>query len=212
MNCVSDAINTEMEETRPIILNFPWENPEAYGMWLAQTYHMVCYSTRIVALAGALTKLDDESLHNRFIDHSREERGHPRLCLIDLKNINRDITQYPKMYQAISMYQCQYYWLERKDPAAFFGYGLSLECLATNFGKKLYEKVSNAYGKKAANFLRVHAEEDDDHVDAAFEEVKKLSETQKEYVIENLTNSTKLYRSMLIEIEEKTQSKKTNAA
>lgn len=193
------SAKTEMDKTKDPILSYPWHDPVAYGLWLSQTYYMVNYSTRLVALAGALSPIDRNDLHARFVDHSQEERGHQKVCISDLKNIGFTLADFPQMFQSACMYQIQYFWIQQKHPIAFFGYTLALESLAGNFGSILFDRVREAHGEKAGNFLKLHSEDDIEHIEKAHDQLEKLNEAEKALVQENLEISSAIYRSMLVE-------------
>lgn len=201
MSNIKKSAQKELEVTRDIILNFPWEEKEAYAMWLAQTYYMVNHSTRLVALAGAYVSLEQNDLHARFVDHAKEERGHQLICVSDLKAIGYTLKDFPCLYPSASMYQVQYYWIQHRGASSFFGYTLALECLAAEFGPELYRRATEAHGKKAAVFLKVHAEDDVGHIEKAYQQINALPASQIEAVLENLELSAGLYRSMLREIQ-----------
>jgi hypothetical protein len=192
--------NAEMKKTRDVILAFPWEDKKACAMWLAQTYYMVNHSTRLVALAGGYSPLDQNELHTRFVDHAKEERNHQLICISDLKAIGHRLDEFSCLHQAACLAQIQYYWIQHRGPTSLFGYILSLECLAVEFGPELYRRTSAAFGKNAANFLRVHSEDDVDHTEKAFQQLNAFSDTEKVQIQENLEISASLYRSMLDEI------------
>ncbi len=196
---LKELTEKEMNLTRDPMLNFPWHLKEAYGLWLSQTYYMVLFSTRLVALAGALCPLEKNDLHGRFIDHSREERGHEKVCISDLKEVGYKYSDFPQMQQSACMYQIQYYWIQQVSPISFFGYTLALESLAESFGAEVYKLVKSNHGANAAKFLKLHSEADIDHMESAYEQLEKLNENEKKIVYENLLLSSSLYRSMLIE-------------
>lgn len=196
----------QLDLTKDTILGFNWENKMTYALWLAQTYHMVCYSTRLVALAGAHCKLSEDKLHQRFVDHSVEERGHEKICIKDLSALGFKIDELPKMYHSLALFQSQYFWIEQVHPSAFFGYTLALESLATEFGQEVYKRVTKAHGEKSTIFLKVHAEDDIDHIRVAYEQMNKLPENLKKNIIENMDVSCSLYRQMLTDIEQKVKS------
>lgn len=198
---LKQSVSREMNTTRAIILGFPWENKEAYAMWLVQTFHMVNHSTRLVALAGALTPLEQNDLHARFVDHSREERGHQKICISDLKALGYTLESFPCLESSAAMYQVQYYWIQYQGAASFFGYTLSLECLAGAFGSELYRRTSQAHGLAATRFLKLHTEDDIEHTEKAFEHIQTLSLREKEIAEENLVLSARLYRSMLVGVQ-----------
>jgi hypothetical protein len=192
-------VEKEMETTRPIILSYPWEDKACYGMWLAQTYYMVAHSTRLVALAGACCPLERNDLHARFVDHAKEERGHEKVAIADIKSLGFSLEDFPKVYASQAMYQVQYYWIQHVNPASFFGYTYSLEMLAVKFGVQVFEKVLKAHGEKSVKFLKLHSEDDVDHMDTANKLISKLTPEEMKYAMDNLVLSAQLYRQMLIE-------------
>jgi hypothetical protein len=193
-------VDQELEKSRPSLEGFPWEDRDAYAMWLVQTYHMVNHSTRLVALAGAYAALDREGLHERFVDHAREERGHPPWCIDDLTILGKRLEDYPCLYQSASLYQIQYYWIQHRGATSFFGYTLSLECLAEKFGKAVLGRVVEAHTDRPTRFLKGHAEADLEHVEKAYEQIGSLSEAERALAWDNFTLSASLYRGMLEEI------------
>ena len=196
------SVEKEMDKTRDVIRGFPWENREAYAMWLVQTFHIVNHSTRLVALAGALADLNKNELHCRFVDHAKEERGHQLIAISDLKALGYTTESFPCLAPSASMYQVQYYWIERRGATSFFGYTLALEFLAVTFGAEIHERVLRAHGKDAAKFLKCHAEDDVDHLEKAFKQINTLSAPERVVAQENLELSTSLYRGMLKEVQE----------
>lgn len=198
---IQQIINQEMEQTKELIFSYPWEDPQAYAMWLAQTYYMVSHSTRLVALAGAYVPVGNESLHARFVDHSKEERGHQAVCVADIKNLGYKLSDFPMTFQAQAMYQIQYYWVQFRGAASFFGYTLALECMAERFGVEVAQRVLKAHGPKATMFLKLHSEDDQEHTQSAYKQIEKLSEPELQAAKENLILSCQIYRAMLTEAQ-----------
>ncbi|MBC7743374.1 MAG: iron-containing redox enzyme family protein [Bdellovibrionaceae bacterium] len=198
---MEQKIKHEMAKTKDVLLNYPWADPLAYGMWLAQTYYMVSHSTRLVALAGACVPLGQESLHGRFVDHSKEERGHQLVCIADIKSLGFELNDFPQTYQAQAMYQIQYYWIQHRGAASFFGYTMALECLAEYYGPQVAARLLAAHGPKSTKFIQLHSEDDQDHTQEAYKHIKKLTPTELAAAEENLELSTEIYRSMLVEAQ-----------
>lgn len=194
---IQDEFVESMKPVENYILDFPWENERAYSEWVAQTYYFVLQSTRLFACASSRCNLNDNKLHFRLIHHLGEERGHENLALHDLKVMNKSILDIPELPETSSLYQIQYYWIEHVNPAAFFGYLLCLEGLAVRVGKPIYQRVSQAHGKNAGTFLKVHVEEDESHLSEAFEYVNQFSAIEVECVMQNLSQSASLYKRML---------------
>lgn len=191
----------EMDQIGPILLGFPWEDREHFAMWLAQTFHMVNHSTRLVALAGAHAPLDRNDLHARFVDHAKEERGHQLIAISDIKALGYKLEDFPCLYQSAAMFQIQYYWIQHRNPVSFFGYTLALECMAKEFGEAVYRRAFASHGTHACKFLKVHAQDDIEHTEKAFEQLAKLKSEEIQLVVQNLELSTRLYRGMLVEIQ-----------
>jgi hypothetical protein len=202
MEVIKNAVEAEMDKTGPLFLGLAWESTESYGLWLKQTYNMVNYSTRLVALAGAWANLKSDFLHDRYVDHSREERGHPILCVRDLEHIGYTLDSFPVMYEAEAMYQCQYFWIMQREPASFFGYTLALETLAIKFCDEVYSRLCKAHGKKSATFLQLHSGADVGHLESAYKAIGRLNDDQIKITLENLKLSCEIYRGMLKKIKD----------
>lgn len=181
--------------------NFPWENAYCYALWLAQTYYFVNHSTRLLALASSQCSLESQKFHVRFLDHLKEERGHEKLALQDLKILDRNIKDIPELAETSGLYQSQYYWITQKGSASFFGYLMALEGIAVRQGPDVYGRVRKKHGEKATQFLRVHVQEDEGHMDEAFKQVSHLDFGNLESIIQNLRQSAALYGAMLERIE-----------
>ncbi len=172
----------------------------------AQTYAMVSHSTRLVAMAGSYVPLGQESLHARFVDHAREERGHQMVCVSDIQALGFQLDDLPVLFQSQTMYQIQYYWIQFRCAASFFGYTLALECLAEQFGPQVAHRVLKAHGKKASKFLLLHSEDDQEHTQEAYKHLQTLTPVEVMAAKENLVLSCEIYRSMLTEASTKVQS------
>lgn len=197
-----------------IVDNFPWGDPTAYAGWLAQTYYYAEKSTRILALASAHFPLTENKFHSRFVDHAREEKGHEKLLINDLKVLGKELRQIPEIPEMSAFYQCLYYWIEHINPVGIFGWVLCLEGLAVKRGPQLYEQVLKAHGPKATTFLKVHANEDVGHLATAFELLNSLTDEQKTLILQNFNQCCTLYGNVLekIKMQSERQQIKTKSA
>jgi thiaminase len=211
---MSDFKNRYTAAMEPLIRAMelaPWEDQSFYANWLAQTYHFVVNSTRLIAFCGSFFK--DDKLHQRFVDHAKEERNHEFLLTNDLKHLGGyKIETLPEMPITAGFYQSQLYLIMMKSPAAFFGYIFCLEGLAVDCGGKLYERTKAAHGQKAANFLKVHSDEDVDHLESAFKMLESLSKEEVDLVEKCLRQSAGLYEQILRQCAEKRNASKDQAA
>lgn len=209
---VNEELKALVSSAKKQIEAFPWEDKNAYAAWVSQTYCFVRHSTRLLALAGARTPFVSQELHNRFLAHWVEEKGHEKLLLNDLKTLNSRPEEYPEMPGACALYQTQYFYIEHRSPMAFFGYILGLESLAAYFGEYLNQRIEKAWGPKAAHFIRVHAEEDIGHTEEALKHIMSMSPEDQDIVIQNLKQTYCYYEQMLSECREVSQIRGRNAA
>jgi len=184
------------------VLSFPWRNRAAYADWLAQTYFHVRHSTRLLAASAARFPHDDagNALHQRFSAHIGEEKSHELLAAHDIKALGLKLEDFPERYATRMFYEPQYYKIEHQDPCALFGYILQLEGITVSRGKWVLAHLDEAYGRSAGTFMRVHAEEDVDHLDRAIASLTGASERQRAFIEDNLCQSTAAYVALLSEM------------
>lgn len=187
----------EIMDLKQYMISLPWENPHFYEIFLSQTYYFVQHSTRLLALASACTPLNENSLHRRFAAHISEEKGHDQLALNDLKKLSGETGPTPELAETKNLYEVQYYKIQKLHSAALFGYILALEGVASLICPHFVQRVYQAHGIDSARFLKLHIEEDPDHVDKAFDEMKSLKPQVSEFAAQNLLQSFRNYRSVL---------------
>lgn len=175
----------------------PWEDKMFYAQWLAQTTYFVRHSTRLLTLCAAHCNEKQMHLHHRFISHAAEEKGHEKLSLMDLHHLGFNIDDIAEKNATMSLYQPQYFWIQFQGPTSFLGYIFCLEIIAKEAGPLLYPKIEEAYGPKATHFIRVHSEEDEDHVEKAFLILNDFTPSDIENVLKNLQQSCENYLNML---------------
>lgn len=190
---IKKVLNFEQQLLNRVTGEFPIQNKLHYGNWLAQTYYFVCHSTRLLAAAASRFGTERNDLHLRFLEHTREERGHENLALNDLSQLGLSIEQFPELPATQAFYQTQYYWIEHISPVSFFGYILCLEAFSIGGGNAIYEGACQAFGEKAAVFLKVHVKEDVDHVEKAFQQLEQFAPAERQAIIGNLKLSCDLY-------------------
>jgi hypothetical protein len=181
---------------------FPWTERAAYADWLAQTFYYVRHSTRLLAAAAARFAFDERAnaLHHRFARHMGEEKKHELLALHDIKQLGASIGSLPERHSTRLFYEPQYYKLEHQAPIVLLGYILPLEAIAAAQGQHIIEQVVPAFGDTSVSFLRVHAEEDTDHLDKALRAVHGIPDDQRLLIEENMRQSTYAYGFMLRDI------------
>lgn len=196
MKSVFSACKIEVDSA---LQRFPWHERTAYGDWLAQTYYYVRHSTRLLAAAAARFAHDARgyTLHQRFGKHIGEEDRHELLALHDLEALNLRLDQFDERDATRMFYEPQYYKVEHQDPLALFGYILMLESAAASNGGWILARTDPLYGRGAGTFLRVHAEDDVEHLDRAFAALEGISPEQERIVTQSLRQSASAYLGIL---------------
>ena len=187
------------------VSSFAWEDPQCYASWLSQTYHFVSHSTRLIALAASRFYLDQDGLHNRFLAHIQEEKSHEKLAIHDIKALGLEPANFPELSLTKGFYRSQYYFIERVEAASFLGYIMALEGIAVYAGPVALKKAQKAHGSKATSFLKVHSEEDVEHIEQALNQFEQLTLKGQQHSFENLIQSGELYCQMLDRIEARYQ-------
>lgn len=178
-------------EKQPVNL---FHDKEIYCEWLAQTYFFVRHSTSL--LGFALPHLRNEELRHHFEHHLGEEERHDLLLLKDLEKMGRKITEYQEMVHTQAFYQSQYYRISFEGGTSLLGYILYLEGLAANWAKDSYEGIKDIH-KGSVLFLKVHAEEDPQHLQEAMKTILSLSEREQEFILNNMKFTETIYHQMI---------------
>jgi pyrroloquinoline quinone (PQQ) biosynthesis protein C len=182
------------------IRGLPWKDRSMYAQYLAQTYYYVTHSTRLLACAAARVDASREKLHHRLLKHAAEERSHHLLAERDLTALGLSVADLPELAMTRALYEPQYYRISYKTPAALFGYILALEGVAVTHGPSVYATARASHGDASTAFLRVHAEDDPDHLKEAFAIIASLNESEYAAVIDNFRWSCVMFRSFLSSI------------
>lgn len=180
------------------IMQLDVQNPKAYGNFLAQTFYYVSHSTRMLAFAGGLMKREDENHFRRFIKHISEETSHEILAERDLQDLGMEPADFYHLPETRALWEPQYYKMLHEGPLSLMGYIIALEYFSCTYLPAFYHKIQSAYGGKAGRFIKLHAEEDPDHIQKAIELTEKLSPQVQEVILVNIMQTAKTY-SMMIE-------------
>jgi thiaminase len=198
---MKDTLKPDILPMFQTYLNMPWENKTFYAEYLAQTYFYTFHSTRMLALAAARTNTNQFDYYRRSIEHIAEESGHENLALTDLKRLGCKIEDYSELPTTRAFWQPQYFLVDRTT-TTLLGYILALEWLAAETFPAVYERVKTIYGDKCVNFIRVHAEEDPDHLDKCFEQIEALSEHERLLALENFRQTCRMFELFMRECAE----------
>lgn len=196
------ALHECVAEISDAVEAFAWTDRRAYSDWLAQTYHYVRHSTRLLAAAAGRFPLTEagDALHQRFVAHMQEERRHELLALHDLNALGSSLSDFPERPATRAFYEPQYYKIERQEPLALFGYILFLEVLSAERGPFIHREVQSTFGHTAATFLKLHTEDDPDHVHKAFKALEGATGEAQMLIEQNARQSAWCYRALLEDI------------
>ena len=190
-----DIEQTGMDQA---VRKFPWQNVEAYIGWLVNSYEYADNSTRILAMAGGVMPGHLTKLSNRFVAHAAEERGHERLLENDAKALGVDIKTAEPTVEMKMFHRSLYYWLSQHgSPVGLMGWVFALEGLAVRQGPWIYDVCKEAHGPKATGFLKVHSNEDPDHLEKAFGALSFLSAGELDLVAASLHDYIHQYVAVL---------------
>ena len=197
MRCFDELMN----ETKLFFESLPWENKEFYADYLAQSYFYVSHSTRLLARSMSYFQTDRDDLFSRFAKHISEENKHERVATSDLKSLGLSIEQFKEHGITNAFYSSQYYNVDQTKGIGLLGYILYLEGICVYSFSDVMKRLESTYGHKSTKFLRLHTEEDPDHLKSAFAEIEKISKEEQAHIWKNFENTKELYCNILKTID-----------
>ncbi len=206
---IKQVLDQKMQEFRERLPLEKFGEPEFYRNWLSQTYFFVCHSVPLLGHAAAHAR--DKAFQQRLLDHIGEENRHDLIALKDMEALGDSVQNYEEHPLTQAFYQSQYYRIQFQGSAALMGYILYLEALAAEIGKEALAHAQKSHGAKACKFLKVHAEEDVDHVEKALAAVKAFGPQEQEWILQNLEYTAYVYQSVMGEAAQKRSSWKKAA-
>lgn len=199
-NCRATADNA-VDDVYSHYDDFPWDNPHAYGNWLAQTYYYVRHATRVLSYAAARCPIEREPLHRVFLQGIKEEVDHEILAENDLKTLGYSLKNFPELTETALYHQSLRYAIDTDGSAALLGYFLPLEGLAAVKMTKEVEWLNKELGPKACSFLNVHCKLDVSHYDEGLKLLESLTPTEIDVVQRNIEFSKQAYINIVESIK-----------
>ncbi|MEA1647970.1 iron-containing redox enzyme family protein [Nitrospirillum sp. BR 11164] len=139
-----------------------------YRDFLAQAYHHVRHTCRLLALAAART--EDEDYRAALFDYIIEEQGHEQWILDDIDAVGGDAAQVaasPPGQACRAMLAYVYDTIERVSPYALLGMVHVLEGMSTLLASRAADALRRAYrtdGASGFRYLTSHGALDQEHV------------------------------------------------
>jgi uncharacterized ferritin-like protein (DUF455 family) len=178
----------------------PWTNKEFYKNWLAQSFYYTTHSTRMLAFAAGWSPTTEQNYYRRSLAHIREEQSHDLLAVRDLEKLGSKRENYEELEVCRALWEPQFYKMQRSTKA-LLGYILALEYLAVQTFPTLNQVLTETYGKEATHFVRVHAEDDPDHVEEAFHQIAACSKEEQLEILKNFNQTCVMYTALLNDIK-----------
>lgn len=191
----------QIQQMAPIVLEYPWDNPEFYQNWLAQTYFIVRHTSHFICMSAAIVPVENRAEHYHMIEHLKEEENHDLLLKSDLDFFDRSITEFSELPQTSLVWQNLYYWLSIRKPRSILGHSLCIEGLAGYIGKDLTQKLNKFYPSQACQFLEVHFEADKKHFEQGLELIQKFPQEDISDIFLVQKQSMILYLNMMEKIK-----------
>jgi pyrroloquinoline quinone (PQQ) biosynthesis protein C len=175
---------------------------DRYARYLAQTYHYVRWTTPLLASAGERIQRQGShpALGQLLLQKAREERGHERWLLSDLKNLGWTLEQLERTEPcpAVAAYVAwNRFTTQCGVPTAFFGTAYVLEFIAVQRACAAVERMLEAQRipniAKAVTFLRGHGQEDAAHVAELTQALRALTDRAEQ---EALLQSARVTRAL----------------
>jgi hypothetical protein len=187
----------------------PIEQEMVYAQFLAQTYYYVSHSTRLLAFAAGVMSLKEKQLFKRYIHHISEESSHELLAQKDLEGIGYSVMDFREFPETKMLWEAQYTKIWQKGASSFLGYIIALESFAVAAFPEFLQRLNQVNRFQGhVRFVKLHAEEDIDHIEKACHFVELLSEEEQAEVFLNIEQTALSYNLMLNACREKVYEEK----
>ncbi len=193
-------LEKQLNHTTELINSLPWDNKQFYADYLAQTYYFVCHSTRLLARSISHFPVNKDYLYKHFLAHLKEENYHERLASSDIKNLGYSLDNLPENNLTKAFWEVQYYKNDQSKGIALMGYILYLEGIAVHCFQNAYKTVNQCHGPKASHFIRVHVEEDPEHLNGAIKMIESFSPEEQKLIWENFHQTADMYHAILMSV------------
>lgn len=192
---IKEMFDSKVAEIARMSDMIDWNNKVLYCKWLNQQYYLIQNTSRYLALAASMVKLEKNEEFNNFIHHLNEELDHDKAILKDMRALGWTELE-PVSPQIRALIASQYYDIQANGPESLMGYALMLEGLSVARCKTIADVVERAHGKKST-YLRLHESADSDHYPEGIARVEKMPVDRQAVVIQNLEMMADLYVNFL---------------
>jgi pyrroloquinoline quinone (PQQ) biosynthesis protein C len=214
---LGDRLLRVREQSRPTLelcFNRMFERPDArqrFICYMVQTYHYVSFACPLMEhILANKDRLPSEMV--KYLEQNLvEEAGHEQWVLDDLERLGferKRVQASRPLRQTASLVGSQYFWIEKPQPAACFGYMFTLERTAATpeLHKAGITSISERVGigmDALTNYSR-HGELDFDHQEDKIDLLNtvKLDTNSAEAILQNCRETTLNLCDLFVEIAE----------
>ncbi|ROO86426.1 pyrroloquinoline quinone (PQQ) biosynthesis protein C [Actinocorallia herbida] len=192
---MAGAYDSALAEVAPVLKNLVVEHPfidtivngeltrPVYAAYLRETYFLVGQTPYFLSAAAAHAK--EEWLQDWFLDLAIDERHHDRLCVRDLRHLDYDPDAYLSGLPGLgawTMIGQNHYLARMSDPAAIVGFAAATEGLGASLGPQAAAAMGQyEFAQTANSFLRVHAAEDQEHIETVKKAFEQCAQSPERY-------------------------------
>jgi thiaminase len=180
---------------------------DAYARYLRNVYAYAQHSPKVMALAAARCSGTHPELAAYLLQHAREEMGHDRWALDDLRDLGiseDEVWLTPPVPACETMISHMYYTAEHANPIGLFGWMYILEVVGSDLGGAVAAQLERATAASANQhrFVARHGVTDVDHTEELTEQIVRYVQSPEDQmaVTRVAEVTTDLYARMFREI------------
>ena len=178
---------------------------QLYINFLAEAYHHVNHTFRLLALAAA--KTSDERYQDALVEYMVEERGHEKWILDDIRNLGGDadaVRDGPPGLPCQAMVAYAYFAIEHISPYAMLGSVHVLEGMSVLLADRLADALVSSLaisGTEGFSYLRSHGLLDCEHLEFFHQLVDGFDDlATQQIIIDSAAMFYKLYGDIFCEL------------
>lgn len=157
-----------------------------YLAYLKETYHLVTHTPRYLKAAAERLDAQDAWLRDYYLKFADDETGHELLCVHDIRALGEkpeELLSEKPLGGSWAMITQNYYLATLGNPISLIGDTIATEGLGANLASSVADLLEERYEvpHAATTFLRVHGDEDVEHIEGARKAMEQYGENPSHY-------------------------------
>jgi len=193
------TVKKTLDEILPVLEDklrvFPWEDRNAYALWLSATHQYTTFSVPLLRYAA--DRMKKAELKEEMKIHIQGEDGHEKIALSDLKALGHSVAEETTAIK--NLYSTVYSWVD-ENPNLIFAYSTPLEYLSARLAPEVAERLIKAHGEKCSRFMKVHAAVDQEHTHATWKTFEQFSEADLIAIAKRCQDTVNNYSAFIDDI------------